>query len=82
MIGYHRICQIARIILEFFRNFFRFRLSGKPIRVVVQLREGVEHATVLKAGEGVQLQAVDPLKNTLFDVGIRLFHPPPPPAPP
>ena len=74
MIEYHRICQIARIILEFFRNFFRFRLSGKPIRVVVQLREGVEHATVLKAGEGVQLQAVDPLKNTLFDVGIRLFQ--------
>ena len=29
---------------------------------------------MLKAGEGVQLQAVDPLKNTLFDVGIRLFQ--------
>ena len=42
--------------------------------MVVQLREGVEHATVLKTGEGVQLQAVDPLKNTLFDVGIRLFQ--------
>ena len=72
MIEYHRIRRIARIILEILRIFFRFPLSREPIRVVVQLWEGVEHAVVLESGEGVQLDAVDALENALFDVGMML----------
>ena len=79
MIGYHRICQIARIILEFFRNFFRFCLSGKPIRVVVQLREGVEHATVLKgtviAKKHGGIEETVTVRRVSYGIGVEKVFP-------